>query len=858
MFQELQLILILSFTVIVINIFNNLSLRIIISLILSSFLSLQIISYYIQGELIDYRFFIHSDLSTIKVYAFQFKKEIIYLIILFILTNTLLVKFNIKKIKIYKKSYISLSIIFLLGLSLPSKSVLNKIYQINKIYSKQNLYEASQLDINQSNYEKFINDNNFKKYFETDNLEAKIGYNIIYISLESFDDGFIFGTPELTPNLNKLIKEWNFKKIKNIDGCSWSVGSLYCLMTGLPSYFPFEKNKIFHGTNKINIINLGNIFKKSNYEKQLYIVGESNLVGTKNLLESMNFEIFDSSKSQNEYQVYPDTFGFHDKDLFYELKKKIKLFKKEEKSFVIFGATINTHLNGIIDDRMNDIIGNNFDNNIEHAVKALDYHIGNFVKFLKDEKLLENTAIFIGPDHFFPKNKSLNKVNKKIDYPERSLFIISNKDIQTDSQIAIAKTILDAAKIETNHKYFFEKKEYNEMNNFINDNIVNFSQLNNSIISYKKSPEEINLNIDGNILKLNDGGNILYELNLKNDDPSFINLVFDKNFIFKNDEFPKETLIPRKIRKEDEKYEYYFLTIFKKNNTIVNSHLTNTKNKSIFKLITTKNSITINTNKFLEQNNIKEYASNTDRFIAHAGGGLKNIKYLNTIEALNNSYSKGFKLFELDLQLTADNFIVAVHDWDEWKIRAEYKGKLPPKLNDFNNYKIFKNQTPIDYKKINKWFGENLDAKLITDKIQNYEILSNQIKIDKNRIFVEVFNENDLLQFKNNGFNIIANIDFLNELNDPISFLNDNNIKKISASHKIIKQTNNNIFNIIKQLFKKNLVKKLIENNFEIYAYNLNESRNLMTEKKIICNYRNIFYGIYSDYWSFYDNDINC
>ena len=165
MFQELQLILILSFTVIVINIFNNSSLRIIISLILSSFLSLQIISYYIQGELIDYRFFIHSDLSTIKVYAFQFKKEIIYLIILFILTNTLLVKFNIKKIKIYKKSYISLSIIFLLGLSLPSKSVLNKIYQINKIYSKQNLYEASQLDINQSNYEKFINDNNFKKYF---------------------------------------------------------------------------------------------------------------------------------------------------------------------------------------------------------------------------------------------------------------------------------------------------------------------------------------------------------------------------------------------------------------------------------------------------------------------------------------------------------------------------------------------------------------------------------------------------------------------------------------------------------------------------------------------------------------------
>ena len=89
-------------------------------------------------------------------------------------------------------------------------------------------------------------------------------------------------------------------------------------------------------------------------------------------------------------------------------------------------------------------------------------------------------------------------------------------------------------------------------------------------------------------------------------------------------------------------------------------------------------------------------------------------KYLNTLEALNKNYSKGLKLFELDLKLTSDGFIVAVHDWENWKKNSNYKGNIPPKLSDFNKVKIFNKYTPLDYKKINSWFDQNKDTILIT------------------------------------------------------------------------------------------------------------------------------------------------
>ena len=855
MFVESQLILIFFFILLAVNLFQNKNYKILISLFLTFFFILEIISYYLTSELIDYRFFIHSDISSIKVYYFQFKKELILLLILFFLINFIFIKIKLNKFLNYKKTYFSLLFLIFLLILLPNKGAIQKMYEINKIYNKNLLYKVNNQDEkNSSQFAKFIKDNHLNNLKLKENLNSKKKYNIIYLILESIDSGFINGTPELTPNLNKLKKKWSFQKIQKIDGCNWSVGSLYCLMTGLPSYFRFAKNKIFHGSKEINIITLGDILKKSNYDFQEYYVGEANLVGTKNLLETMHFKVFDNTNFTGNYEVYPDTFGYHDKDLFFELKKRIKDLKSNNKSFAIFGATINTHLNGIKDNRMSKLIGNNYESDTEHAVKSLDYLIGDFINFLKKENLLENTAVFISPDHFFPNNKSLKNVYDKFDQNDRSLYLISNKKIISSgkkTQIELPKVILDTAEIEHNHKFFYEYNKIDNLEKFIDENKSNFSAFNSSILIYSKAPAEIKLIIDKKNFKILNDNNEIFKLELEDKSPSYINLIFDRNFIFKNDEFPKETKSPRKIRKEDEEFNYYFLTIFKSNNKIISAKIINAYDKSIIQLPIKNNLISFNIDEYKKSFKLKNYISDRNRFIAHAGGELMGYKYLNVLEALDENYSKGFRLFELDLLLTSDNYIVAAHDWKNWRKLSGYKGNLPPSLSSFNKYKILDKFTPLDYKKINDWFKKKNDAILVTDKIKNVDFIKKQIVIDQSKIFIETFSKENLVKFRKNGYKVIANIDFLKEIENPIDFLMNNDVQYISVSHKIKNNLNYNFLNYLKAFFKTSFEKKLIDNGFKLYAYNLNEKKDRITENDIACDYRYIFYGMYADEWNF-------
>ena len=84
---------------------------------------------------------------------------------------------------------------------------------------------------------------------------------------------------------------------------------------------------------------------------------------------------------------------------------------------------------------MDDLIGSKYENDLEHSIKSLDYLIGNFIEFLEKENLIENTAIFISADHSLPINKSLNYINNKLKNTDRSLYLISNKDINSEDEI---------------------------------------------------------------------------------------------------------------------------------------------------------------------------------------------------------------------------------------------------------------------------------------------------------------------------------------------------------------------------------------------------------------------------------------
>ena len=108
------------------------------------------------------------------------------------------------------------------------------------------------------------------------------------------------------------------------------------------------------------------------------------------------------------------------------------------------------------------------------------------------------------------------------------------------------------------------------------------------------------------------------------------------------------------------------------------------------------------------------------------------------------------------------------------------------------------------------------------------------------------------------GYKIIANIDFLRKLSNPIEFLKKNNIENISVSQKIKKNVEYNFINFLESLYKINLEKRLLNNGFKLYAFNLNEEDDTITEKDIVCKYRYIFYGMYADNWDFNKSINSC
>lgn len=56
--------------------------------------------------------------------------------------------------------------------------------------------------------------------------------------------------------------------------------------------------------------------------------------------------------------------------------------------------------------------------------------------------------------------------------------------------------------------------------------------------------------------------------------------------------------------------------------------------------------------------------------VAHAGGAIRekeyNTFYTNSLEALQQNYSLGHRLFEMDFYLTSDKKLAAVHDWNQF------------------------------------------------------------------------------------------------------------------------------------------------------------------------------------------------
>ena len=216
------------------------------------------------------------------------------------------------------------------------------------------------------------------------------------------------------------------------------------------------------------------------------------------------------------------------------------------------------------------------------------------------------------------------------------------------------------------------------------------------------------------------------------------------------------------------------------------------------------------------------------RFIAHAGGRIEGMNYTNSLEALNNSYKNGFRLFELDIIETSDGEFVAAHDWKHWKTMVGYPeiDNKPVSMREFKKYKIA-NLTSLGMNEINNWFLEHKDAILVTDKV-NFPRKFSNIFIDKQRLMMELFTLEAVKEgLDANIFAAMPNGGLWQEIKKDKNLIKK--IEYIAASHQ------------------NPYIPEIKEFNIKVYAFHLNHFGEKNQEIDFLCNKQDMFFGFYAD-----------
>lgn len=454
-------------------------LRIVVSWLLSLFLCLELVSVYFVKTFIGYEFYVHFNLRDITGMIDVYILQGIMLIVVFgiswwllynasrlITTTTEIIKpfRGSLSLKIPNSNFIKWGVVFV---SLIGMSLRGGIFQ-----SAGNF--LSSINVEEKSFQKALDDLGMNDYVMPGDLVAEKGRNIIAISLESYERGYLSEEmSHLTPELRFLKNQWNYYEMEQNNGAKWTSGSLYASLCGLPAYFGVEGNSIFQNSFHTQISGVSHVLKKAGYQVK-YITCNAAYAGTQEMLYTFQFdEVIDR-----------DLIGrpCHDRDIFEQAKKEIEASLHQKQPFAIYISTLDTHFpDGIYDERMEEYVSPQ-PTNIEFMVSAVDYLLGDFIDFLKEKNILDNTVVYIYPDHL-----KMGMTSKLKEVGNRGLFFLTNAEkecfsgINTDAlyQVDLPRLFIDGAGIKTNVRFLTDYVS-GDIEHFINQNMHHLISLNNS------------------------------------------------------------------------------------------------------------------------------------------------------------------------------------------------------------------------------------------------------------------------------------------------------------------------------------------------------------------------------------------
>lgn len=752
----------------------------------STYTLFEIISIYLIGSFINYQFYFHINLIDSMTYLFQFKLEFILFSLVWCFLNYIIYYIaNLLFLKELEKKYIFLTILFTLFTFSFPKGILNEKYNIYSIIKDDNKTFEQALDNLGVNP---------KEYVTISRLKAKKGKNIIVLSLESLEQGYLKGEfNNLTPNLNKLAATYNFYNNFYVsNGGGWTAASVYSMLTGVPAFFKGHGNDIFQGSQNTKIVSLGHVLKKAGYSLK-YIIGKPEFAG---MYEMLHINGFDVISEKNCIGKYPESnVGLNDLDIFSEAKLQINKSVEENKPFAVFLSTINTHFpRGIKDNRLENKLPHR-ETQLEYVVSCTDYIIGDFIKYITKKGLLNNTVFYILPDHPLMGSGSIVEKLKKTG---RALYLITNADEkkifknhnERIYQIELPKIIYQGAGIKTNAKFLTDFIQNKNVDTFINKNIKNFSILNKTVKKEIVNTDIIvNYNKDKTKLILTYNNNSVIENKVLINKDNYFIYTFTEDFVFLRKSNPNKKVLSLYLRNQiNKKRKYIYLLINLKNDRL-NVYLGDFEKIGLIKDSKTNEVVFAEKEIKKLSTSIKKKES-FDNIKLDKKCKQKNIDNINKIVSSTFEYSKikrsvfdinGKKYYMkrgLNLLIKSkDSFVFENYDvYSSKKAAKDFLNRLDILIKNnayffIASHDAISNKFP-DYKKKLKKLG----FKLLQNLNGRYAYLC---IYKKNNKMIEYYDEKNITYYINNNYNSKIN---KNEINNKRKLMRSS--KKVSKDVK--------------------------------------------------------------------------
>ncbi|MBO4919968.1 MAG: hypothetical protein J5365_07425 [Erysipelotrichaceae bacterium] len=101
--------------------------------------------------------------------------------------------------------------------------------------------------------------------------------------------------------------------------------------------------------------------------------------------------------------------------------------------------------------------------------------------------------------------------------------------------------------------------------------------------------------------------------------------------------------------------------------------------------------------------------------VAHALGGYEGHTYTNSLQAFEYNYGLGYRVFEVDFDLSSDYYLICCHDEDYWRENSGSGEEIAYSLENFKSLPICGNLNTLDGKDIIDLMIAYPDIYVITD-----------------------------------------------------------------------------------------------------------------------------------------------